>query len=91
MLVVPPAPPLLHQPTPRQEIARGADRGPVHGRVSGPQPGHELGRAPARMLAPGGADHGRDLLRDPVGTMVRRPAPILQASAAGLMKRSSHL
>jgi len=38
------------------------------------------------MLATGGADHGRDLLRDPVGTMVRRPASILQASAARLVE-----
>src|SRR5438309_3550308 len=86
MLVVPPAPSLLHQPAPRQEIARGADCGPDHGRISGPQPGHELGRAPTRMLAPGGADYGRDFLRDPVRTMVRRPAPILQASAARLVE-----
>ncbi len=38
------------------------------------------------MLASGGADHGRDLLRDPMGTMVRRPAPILQPVAASLIE-----
>ena len=76
MLVVPPPAPLLDQAASRQEIAGGADGGPVHGRVPRPQPGQELGGPPARMLPARRADHGRDVRRDAVRAVMRRAAPI---------------
>jgi hypothetical protein len=82
VLVVPPAPPFLDQAATGQQIAGGADGGPVQGRLARPQPGQELGGPPAGMLPTRGADHGRDVRRDAVRALMRRAAPIAQALTA---------
>lgn len=75
MQVVASAPPFLHEPAASQKIPGGADRGPVHGGMPRPEPGHEVGGAPTRMLPTGCADQGRDLVGDAVRAMMRRSAP----------------
>ena len=86
MLNVAPAAALLHQPPARQEIAGGADGGPVHGGMPWTEPRHELGGAPAGMLAPRRTDHGRDLTGNAVGASMRRSAPVPQALPARILE-----
>ena len=63
MLIVAPPAVLVHQHAARQEIAGGADGGPLHGGTPRAEPRHKVGGAPAGLLPPRRADHGRELTR----------------------------
>jgi hypothetical protein len=86
MLVVASTPALLYEAAASEEIAGGADGGPVQGRLPRPQPGQELGGPSARMLPARGADHGRDVRRDAVGALMRGATAIAQTLAAVLIE-----
>ena len=82
VLVVAAAPALLHQSSPSQQIPGGADRGPVHGGMAGPQPRYELGRAPARVLPSRRTNQRGDLGDDAVRAVMRRPTPLAKPVGA---------
>jgi hypothetical protein len=86
VLRVAPAPAFLDEAAAGQEIAGGADGGPVQGRLPRSQPGQELGGAPARMLAARRADHRRDGRGDAVRALMGRAAAIAQPLASVLLE-----
>jgi hypothetical protein len=84
-VLVRPAPPaLLDQAPTRQQIARRADGRPRHAGIPRLQPVQELLRPPAWMGPPGGTDELGDIPGNPVRTVVRGAAPVLQAPPAFL-------
>jgi hypothetical protein len=73
----------VHEPTPREEIGRGAGRGPVrHARVPVPQDAQQLARAPLRVRRAEGAQQLGKVRRDRVRRVVRRAAPVGEATPA---------
>jgi hypothetical protein len=88
MLMRPPATTLLDQALPGEEVTRRADRRPRRCDDLG-MPRHEpveqLAGSPIGMGAARLAQQASDVWCDAVGTVVRRVAPLLQASPAVLM------
>ncbi len=80
--VVTPTAMLLDQPPSGQEVAGRARGRHLQLGLSPLQPVQDLLGAPARMLPPPGADRRRDIGRDPVRAMMRRPAPLAQSIRA---------
>lgn len=91
VLVLAPAPPLLHQPPPGEQIPGRADGRPGHAGMPRREPVQELGGPPARMLPARRTDQGRDLRRDAVRTVMRGPAALLQPLPAGFVEASEPL
>lgn len=77
MRLAPPA--LLRQAAAREQIARRADGGLGNARMPGLEPLQNLLRPPAGMRPPGRTEELGDVPGDPVRTVVRGPAPVLEA------------
>lgn len=84
----PAAPPRPHEPSTRQQVARGAHGRPVDGGVAWREPGEQLGRAPRRVHLAGRAPQFRHPVRDSVRAGMRGVAALAQGgSAAGVVAR----